>query len=31
MSKVSKTIEDNSRMVSGSYKKILNMWKNREY
>lgn len=31
MSELSKTIEDNSRMVPGAYKKVLNMWKNREY
>lgn len=31
MSKVNKTIKNNSRMVSDTYKKILNKWKNREY
>lgn len=31
MSEIRKVIEDDSRMVPGAYKKVLNMWKNREY
>lgn len=31
MPNLDEVVEDNSRMVPGAYKKVLNMWQNREY